>query len=90
MKNRRAWPPTIARQKEIAMRVHYRIHKFQSAQDTFYVVDEEFATHWSEVTYWGAPLHFRSAQGTIEFIRALDGHRGGYVDDDLLNEMVTN
>jgi hypothetical protein len=72
------------------MRVHYRIHKFQSAQETFYAVEEEYATGWLEVTFYGARLAFRSAQGAIEFIRALDCHRGGYVDEDLLREMVTS
>ena len=72
------------------MRVHYRIHKFQSAQETFYVVEEEYATGWLEVKYYGATLAFRSAQGAIEFIRALDGHRGGYVDEDLTSAMVTS
>jgi len=72
------------------MRVHYRIHKYQREPAPFFAVDEEFATHWAEVTYWGAPLHFRSLLGPIEFIRAVDAQGGTYTHEDLLREMVTD
>ncbi len=68
----------------------YRIHKYQSAQDKFYVVEEDFPTGWHEVSYDGKQLSFSDPYGAVAFIDALDGHKGGYVREDLIEAMVTN
>ena len=74
------------------MMVNYRIHAhWGSRTDQPYAVEQEVATDvWSEVNHYGARLRFRSALGAVEFIMALDDHRGNFTHQGLVDSMVVN